>query len=242
MASKLVRLDVPSYEVLKRLKTEQRLDSLSAAVAELITNANNNGSLSEIRSQLQAIQGVLLAGDKPKIANFQQVMETGVPTILTGMPGSGKTYFTKQLVELIPGPALVVDVNDEYGDLANVQTISLGEFFGINFMKETRKLVLVPNSNIEVSRKELDLITGHLFQFQHSLADWVIVFEEAHRFVENASLRSFVAESRKFTRKTILISPQEEGFVGLGELFRPPLWGKDSVKIVSLRVSNPPLR
>lgn len=38
--------------------------------------------------------------------------------IVVGMTGSGKTYFTKQVLETLPkNNLLVFDVNDEYGDL-----------------------------------------------------------------------------------------------------------------------------
>jgi hypothetical protein len=131
------------------------------------------------------------------------VMKNSVPIILTGIPGSGKTTFLRDMIPSLEGPVFVLDVHDEYPKLAE---INLGEFFSLDFKEEERKLRLVPSSNVDVSKSEADSIFRHLIMFQRQLSNWLVVVEEGHRFTDSPFLKSLLAEARKHMRKMILVS------------------------------------
>jgi len=146
------------------------------------------------------------------------VMGDTVPVVLTGVPGSGKTFFARKLVESLDnGPVLVLDVHDEY---AGLEEIGFGEFFSLDWTRDRRKLRLIPSPSVDVSKAEADAVFRHLVMFQKQLRDWVLVVEEGHRFMESPFLKAFIAEARKHTRKLIIISVQLGPFEGLGNFFR----------------------
>jgi len=146
------------------------------------------------------------------------VMGDTVPAILTGKPGSGKTFFARKLVEnLDDGPVLVLDVHDEY---AGLEKIGFGEFFSLDWAHDRRKLRLVPSPSVDVSKAEADAVFRHLVMFQKELRDWVLIVEEGHRFMESPFLKAFIAEARKHTRKLVVVSVQPGPFEGLGNIFR----------------------
>jgi dephospho-CoA kinase len=160
---------------------------------------------------------ISLASNDYPIATPEVVMESSVPIILTGIPGSGKTTFLRNLTTSLDGPVFVFDVHDEYSNLAK---INLGEFFSIDFKIEKRKLRLVPSSNVDVSKSEADSIFRHLIMFQKQLSNWVIVVEEGHRFTDTPFLKSLLAEARKHMRKMILVSHQVEPYNGLSIILK----------------------
>jgi hypothetical protein len=54
------------------------------------------------------------------------------------------------------------------------------------------------------------------------LKDWVIV-DEANRYRETA-LKDFVIESRKWVRKTLIITTAWKDYEEVGQIFKPSLW------------------
>jgi len=143
-------------------------------------------------------------------------MENTIPIILNGLPMSGKTHFLRRLIPTLNYPVFVLDVHSEYEGL---REINLGEFFSLEFKEYNRKLRLIPNSNVDVSKTEADSIFRHLIMFQKQLSDWIIVVEEGHRFQDSPFLRSLMAEARKHIRKLIVVSHQPEPFKGLGLIY-----------------------
>jgi len=154
-----------------------------------------------------------LAANGYPAATPQLFMENAVPIVLTGVPGSGKTTFLRNLIPRLEGPIFVLDVHDEYPGL---HKINLGEFFALDFKREKRKIRLVPSTNVDVSKSEADSVFRHLIMFQKELSGWIIVVEEGHRFTESPFLKSLMAEGRKHTRKTVVVSRQVEHYEGLG--------------------------
>jgi dephospho-CoA kinase len=152
----------------------------------------------------------------------EAIMADRSPVIITGLPGSGKTFFLKGLVSKLDIPVFVLDVHNEYEGL---ESVNLGEFFGLDFSKTNKRLRFIPNVNVAVSKSEADSIFRHLIMLQKSLQYWVFVIEEGHRFSDSPFLKSFLAEARKFTEKVIVVSHQPEPYKGLGQVFevRRPL-------------------
>jgi len=150
-------------------------------------------------------------------ASKENVMSDSVPMILTGLPGSGKTTFLRNMIPSLQGPVFVFDVHDEYTNLAK---INLGEFFALDFKEDKRKLRLIPSSNVDVCKSEADSIFRHLIMFQKQLSNWLVVVEEGHRFTESPFLKSLLAEARKHMRKMILVSHQVEPYKGLGAILK----------------------
>jgi len=153
-----------------------------------------------------------------KQAAVEEVMRDTVPVILTGVPNAGKTFFLRE--KLLPSlngddPVLVVDVHGEYPSL---EQIDLGKFYALDFKAQTRKLRFIPNADVDVSKSEVAGLIAHLVRNQKFLAHWTIVVEEGHHFEKLKLLRDFMAESRKHTRKLIVVSHQVEPFKGLGRI------------------------
>ncbi|MCW3985157.1 MAG: type IV secretory system conjugative DNA transfer family protein [Candidatus Bathyarchaeota archaeon] len=154
--------------------------------------------------------------------SYETVMADSIPIILTGLPGSGKTYFLQKM--LIPKlskdfAVFVVDVHAEYCN-CHLKTLNLGDFFGLSFKNNNGKYRLLPSVNVDVSKSEVDSIFRHLIMFQKSLKDWIIILEEAHRFQESPFVRSFMAEARKHTRKFLVVSQDADLFKNIGRVLR----------------------
>lgn len=156
------------------------------------------------------------------VVSYEAVMADTIPIILTGLPGSGKTHFLKNIfIPKLPHniALLLIDIHNEYDNPA-LQHINLGDFFSINFNNDISCYRLIPSSNVDVSRSEIDSVFRHLIMFQKELKNWIIMLEEAHRFQESPFVKSFMAESRKNTRKVIVVSQQVEHFKGLGRIVK----------------------
>jgi len=147
----------------------------------------------------------------------EAILENNVPVILTGIPGVGKTTLLRDMViPRLEQPVFLIDPHNEYTGL---KQISLGDFFSLDFLRDARKLRLVTHPNVDVSKSEADSVFRHLIMFQRSLTRWSIIIEEGHRFQESPFLKSFMAESRKHTRKVIVVSHQVDSFKGLGLIY-----------------------
>lgn len=55
-----------------------------------------------------------------------------------------------------------------------------------------------------------------MLQLKGKLKDWVIEVDGANQFADLEQVRSFVIESRKFTRKVVLVSADKNLFEGFG--------------------------
>ena len=192
------RITSKNVSRLRELKTHLNVGSLDSALSYLLAQSNFDHPQPE-----------------PKL------IESPVPSIITGLPNAGKTTFLKSLVEADHGPCLVFDIHSEY---APIRKIGLGDFFGLDFLKESKKFRLVPSSNVDVCRSEVDAAFRHLTMFQRDLKNWFIIIEEGHRFSDSPFLKSLMAEARKFTRKLIVVSHQPESFRGLGEIYKVIPW------------------
>jgi hypothetical protein len=158
-----------------------------------------------------------IEGEKHPAPTIEAIIANTVPAILTGIPGIGKTTFLRDMViPRLEPPIFILDPHDEYPCL---KEITLGDFFSLDFEKESRKLRLVTHPNVDVSKSEADSIFRHAIMFQKQLSNWVIVVEEGHRFADSPFLKSLMAEARKHTRKLIVVSHQVESFKGLGLIY-----------------------
>ena len=63
-------------------------------------------------------------------------------------------------------------------------------------------------------------IFEHLNRQRDSLRKWVFVLDEAHRFADDANVRSFITEAGKFCKKVILITADWKKYEGLGTILR----------------------
>ena len=156
------------------------------------------------------------------VASFEKLNVDTRPCVITGEPGSGKTFFVKSILGRWSQDVciLLIDVADEYQML---QKVDLGQFFGIKWDIRGQRLRFVPNSNLEISRAEAGAIFSHLNLIKQSgaLKNWVIVVEEAHRFQEDKNFNSLVVEARKFTRKLILVTADWRHWDGRAIIYRP---------------------
>ena len=201
---------------------------------DVVLNKFQNRS-EAVRKAVSLLVGFDSSLDLPIISK-DTLMENTSPALLTGLPGSGKTTFIRDVLipDLVP-PVLVVDVHNEYDSL---KRISLGDFFGVDFSQENRKMRLVPSANVDVSKSEADTIFRHLIMFQRQLNRWVIVIEEGHRFSANPSLKSFLAESRKFVRKVLIVAHQARPFTGLCMMYKVSKTLRNVAAATTISASN----
>lgn len=150
----------------------------------------------------------------------EKTLETRRPLIITGPPETGKTMLCKSLIENFE-KVFVVDVSDEYRDLKLVHS---GELFGDVWRRENR-FRIIPHSNPIFSKFEMDYVFGYLVakmkEPESPMIEFCFVIEDAVRFSDNQAMRSFISESRKFVRKTIVISQDLRAFEGMGEAIKP---------------------
>jgi hypothetical protein len=165
-------------------------------------------------------------------ASLKLLFHDDRPVCLSGPSGSGKSLFLKLVLPSTPGPLFLVDLADEHKSLKRV---SVGDFFEIKWAREDpgRRLKFVPSGNLDVSKGELRTIFSHLNMLkldQHSpdrfpsgvLANWTVIIEEAHRIAREPAFQNFLAESRKFTKKILVVASDPLLYGSICRLVRPP--------------------
>ncbi len=149
-----------------------------------------------------------------------RTIRTRRPLIITGHPETGKTLLAKKFITKFK-KVFVVDMSDEYTDLKMVHS---GELFGDIWRKQNR-IRIITNPNPILSRFEMDYLFGYLVakmkEPNSSMKDFCFVIEDAVRFSDNQAIKSFIGESRKFIRKTIIICQDIRAYEGMGELIKP---------------------
>ncbi|MFQ6011502.1 MAG: hypothetical protein ACE5KG_04950 [Nitrososphaerales archaeon] len=153
-------------------------------------------------------------------ADPDRTLQTRRPLIITGPPETGKTLLAKKLLKRFD-KVFVVDVSNEYSGLKMVHS---GELFGDIWRKE-KGIRIVPNPNPILSRFEMDYLFGYLVakmkEPDSPMRQFCFVIEDAVRFSDNQAIKSFIGESRKFVRKTIIICQDIRAYEGMGEVIKP---------------------
>lgn len=147
------------------------------------------------------------------IPNVNAIMQGNNPVVLTGQPGSGKTYFVKDalLSSLTSASVLVVDSLDEYSGLRKVGY----DFYSIDFSQFIGQIRYVLNKNSRVALTEVENIFAYLDMSREKLSNLVIIVEEAHAYKSVGPFMKVLYASRHFFRKIIVITPQLDAFQGL---------------------------
>lgn len=178
---------------------------------KLLTIRSNMGF-----SNLAWVVHMLLKEQAEHTASIEALMKGNVPTVLTGRPLAGKTFFVKQ--KLLPAlggnPVLVIDSWNEYTELRNVGY----DIYGLNFKDFNEHIRFVPNTQSRVAETEVESIFAHLDMKRNEMARWVIIVEEAHTFKNVPAFTKFLYGSRHVVRKMIAVTPQTDAFQGLETL------------------------
>ena len=147
-------------------------------------------------------------------------LENRRPLIVVGPPESGKTRLVKSFLNRYDR-VFVVDVSHEYD---GYDTVNTGDVLG-NVWSTKKKFRLFPADNPLYSDLEMSMtfgiLLGKMKEPDSPLKDYVIVIEDAVRFTHVQSIRSFIAESRKFIRKCIVVCQDPRAFEGMGEILKP---------------------
>ena len=152
--------------------------------------------------------------------NPEKAFETRRPMIIIGPPECGKTRFVKAWLPKFE-KVFVIDVSKEYDDF---DVVNAGDLMGDVWLNKKRFRLFPPDNPI-YSDLLMQFTIGTLLEKMKEpntpLKDFVFVFEDAVRFANNQSVRSFIAESRKFIRKTIVVCQDPKAFEGMGDVIRP---------------------
>ena len=170
-------------------------------------------------------------------ASFDLVFKDARPVILTGESGSGKTTTIRNLLKQYEGNAFILDVSNEYVEF---ERLDLGRLFSLKWTKPGQRVRFVTDSNPDISKVEAATIFPRLAYEMHAggLKDWLLIFEEGHRFSQDAGLRALLIEARKFTRKLILVTTDWRLYEGTAKVFKPKPWESETQ---STNATNPNL-
>lgn len=150
-----------------------------------------------------------------------KLLDTAIPLIITGQPASGKTVTCKRLLQNFE-KVFIVDVSHEYD---GYDVVNIGDLLG-NVWSNKAKFRIFPPDNPLYSSLEMDLtfgiLLGKIKEVDSPMKEFVFVIEDAVRFTHLQNIRSFVAESRKFVRKTIVVCQDPRAYEGMGQLLKPP--------------------
>lgn len=142
--------------------------------------------------------------------DIETLMESPVPIVMTGPPLAGKTYFVmKRLLPILRNlySVFVVDTAHEY-KLKRVKT-------DYTFKSVKESVRFKPSKRVRFAETQVEMLFESLNARRKRLGNWIIIVEEAHRYCNIPAFMSFVYESRKFVRKTILVTPMFSAFLGL---------------------------
>jgi len=149
-----------------------------------------------------------------------KAIQSHTPLIITGPPASGKTTLCKSILKNFE-KIFIVDVSHEYDGLDIVNT---GDLLG-NVWQSKTKFRVYPADNPLYSNMEMNftfgILLGKMKEPNSPLKDFVFVIEDAVRFSDIQSVRSFIAESRKFIRKCIVVCQDPRAYEGFGEVLKP---------------------
>ncbi|MDG6909309.1 MAG: hypothetical protein JRN08_02975 [Nitrososphaerota archaeon] len=160
-------------------------------------------------------------------AEYSRIFKDARPVILTGESGSGKTTTIRSLLKQYGGSAFILDVSDEYGEF---ERVDLGRLFSLKWTRPGQRVRFVTDPNPDISKVEAATIFPRLAYEMHagSLKDWLLIFEEGHRFGQDAGLRALLIEARKFTRKLILVTTDWRLYEGTAKVFKPKPWESET--------------
>jgi hypothetical protein len=88
----------------------------------------------------------------------------------------------------------------------------------IRFVPDQKEAIVVQSQAIPIFQRIASL------SYSKDLANWVVVVEEGHRFVDDPNLRVILSEGRKFLRKLLLVCVDWRVYQGIAKVFKPPPW------------------
>lgn len=148
-------------------------------------------------------------------------LESSRPLLVIGPPESGKTIFTKGFIKNYE-KVFVVDVSKEYTDF---KLVNIGDLFGNTIWQTDKRFRYIPEDNQIFSDMQMHylfaILLGKMKEENSPMKDFCLVIEDAVRFSTIQSIRSFIAESRKFVKKVIVVCQDAKAYEGLGEVLKP---------------------
>lgn len=165
-------------------------------------------------SSLAWVVNMLLEEKDEHTPNVEELLKSTVPSILSGRPLAGKSFFVKQklLPALAGSPVLVIDKWDEYKDL---REIGLGGIYGLDVKDFKEHIRFVPNRQSKIGELEVENLFAYLDIKGNDMANWIIIVEEANAYKNCPAFTSFLYGSRHVVRKMIAVTPQLDAFQGL---------------------------
>ena len=170
---------------------------------------------SSFGSTIQSLALAYREGAAPK-ADLQAMLTDSRPFIVTGESGAGKTTLAKKALDTWTGPALVLDVSNEY-DLPRIKDsreLDLYQFARTRIVTDASE----DYSRIEAAYLFRDLAAA---RSNPELRKWLVVIEEAHRFADDPNLRNLVLEARKSIGKLLVLSADAKPWAGIAPVVRP---------------------
>lgn len=164
-----------------------------------------------------------------RIASFENIMREAAPVCIFGLPGSGKSTTLRSLVleaHQSGMNCILVDIANEHSNPSNPmdpfkKKIKASSAANKRFGKGLYRIV------VDKDPKYRDLSIERLFEnlnvlaFKGKLQDFFIAIDEGNEFSGIKALRDFVIESRKFTKKVVIVSADPEPYSKICVVMRP---------------------
>lgn len=167
-----------------------------------------------------------LAKDLLVPAQVEALMQDDRPALITGVSGAGKTCTLKRCLEMWPGPALVVDVSNQYVVDASfteeLPKIAMG--LSSHDWAAGNRVRFVPASAISSVVEcgsvfaQLNLL---LKEERRPLEKYLLILEEGQEFVTNKDFNTIVSEGRHYVGKMLIASQKWRSFKDLVGCYLP---------------------
>lgn len=155
------------------------------------------------------------------IATFENIMSEPAPICITGLPGSGKSYALHDFLKTCDGKGFNIFFVDTVNETKLGSNVSVLKALAFN--PRPGFFRFVPEEDPRTRRFTMRRLFERLgmLEIKGQLRNFVVAIDEGNQFADLPQVRDFVIESRKFTRKVVVISADSTQYEGLCKMMRP---------------------
>ena len=150
------------------------------------------------------------------IATFEQIAEVEAPVVISGIPGSGKSWTLDAYLKECRKrglPFLLFNSDSRDHDWIS-NRITFAEVVGLQWLKQPSQYVVSLDHNLGVRQIVMEQIAQSILMLEGDprLESWTLAFEEGHDYYAGPNFSSMLRRMRKSTKKLIVVSTEAELF------------------------------